>query len=176
MKKSDTQLGLPQVVYTDTKVNIEALAGMVEGAHAYATDTDEPGWYDGAAWVWGAGGVTTVVRETTFSFAGNLVLTGAMSLLRFYNKLGITQTISEVFLSIDTPSAGADIIVDIHKNGVTIFTNQAHRPIIAAGANTGTTVLIDVDNWDDGDYLTAIIDQIGVGTVGANLTAHVIHS
>jgi len=59
MKKGDTQLRLPQTVYTDTKTNIEALAGVVAGAHAYATDTDEPGWYDGAAWQWGAAGAYT---------------------------------------------------------------------------------------------------------------------
>ena len=56
MRKGDEQIGLPAAVYNDTKANIEALSGVVEGATAYATDTDEPGWYDGAAWVWGSGG------------------------------------------------------------------------------------------------------------------------
>ena len=56
MRKGDAQIGLPAPVYTDTAANIEALSGVVEGATAYATDTDEPGWYDGAAWTWGAGG------------------------------------------------------------------------------------------------------------------------
>jgi len=56
MRKGDEQIGLPAPVYTDTAANIEALSGVVEGATAYATDTDEPGWYDGAAWTWGAGG------------------------------------------------------------------------------------------------------------------------
>ena len=56
MRKGDAQIGLPAPVYTDTAANIEALSGVVEGATAYATDTDEPGWYDGAAWVWGSGG------------------------------------------------------------------------------------------------------------------------
>lgn len=48
-------VGRPVIQYTDTKANIEALSGVPEGAHAYATDTDEPGWYDGLAWVWGGG-------------------------------------------------------------------------------------------------------------------------
>ena len=56
MRKGDEQIGLPAAVYNDTKANIEALSGVVEGATAYATDTDEPGWYDGATWTWGAGG------------------------------------------------------------------------------------------------------------------------
>jgi hypothetical protein len=119
-------------------------------------------------------GSLTMVRQTIFTYAANIVLGGG--LLRIYNKLGVAETISQVFLSIGTAPVGADVIVDIHKNGVTIFTNQAHRPTILAGANTGTTVLIDVPAWADGDYLTAIVDQIGVATVGANLTVHVLHS
>lgn len=56
MKKGDTQLAAPEIEYTDTKANIEALSGVVIGARAYATDTKDPGWYDGSVWVWGAGG------------------------------------------------------------------------------------------------------------------------
>jgi hypothetical protein len=56
MKKNDTQLGTPAVQYTDTKANIEALTGIAEGAIAYATDSNELGSYDGAAWTWGGGG------------------------------------------------------------------------------------------------------------------------
>jgi len=50
---NDQQLGAPGVLYKDTKANIEALT-VVEGAFAYATDTNQIGSYDGAAWTWGA--------------------------------------------------------------------------------------------------------------------------
>lgn len=56
MKQGDTQLGKPAVTYTGAKAAIEALTGIAEGAIAYASDTDEPGWFDGSVWVWGAGG------------------------------------------------------------------------------------------------------------------------
>lgn len=56
MKHNDQQLGAPQILYRDTQANIEALAGVAEGAIAYATDTDMLGTYDGAAWTWGGGG------------------------------------------------------------------------------------------------------------------------
>jgi len=56
MKQGDVQKGMPAVLYTNTKANIEALAGVAEGANAYATDTDEFGSYDGATWTWGQGG------------------------------------------------------------------------------------------------------------------------
>lgn len=52
MKVGDTQLGAPSVLYTNTKANIEALSGVVEGAVAYATDTDRFGAYTGSAWRW----------------------------------------------------------------------------------------------------------------------------
>ena len=35
-----------------------------------------------------------------------------------------------------TPPAGAALVVDVNKNGTTIYTNQANRPSIAAGANS----------------------------------------
>jgi hypothetical protein len=51
---NDTQKGTPFVNYTGTKAAIEALSGIAEGATAYATDTDQPGNYTGAAWKWTA--------------------------------------------------------------------------------------------------------------------------
>ncbi len=54
MLVNDRQYGRPQVAYADTKANVEALTGQIEGAVAYATDTDQFGTYDGAAWQWGS--------------------------------------------------------------------------------------------------------------------------
>jgi hypothetical protein len=54
MIEGDVQKGKPSTLYTNTKAAIEALIGVVEGAIAYATDTDLQGTYTGAAWVWGA--------------------------------------------------------------------------------------------------------------------------
>jgi hypothetical protein len=113
------------------------------------------------------------VRQTIFTYAGNVVLAGG--LLRIYNQTGVTQVITEVFISVNTAPTGANLIVDVHKDGVTIFTNQAHRPEIVAAGFTDSTTDIDVPNWADGEYLTAIVDQIGSTITGANLTVHVIH-
>ena len=52
MRENDVQLGKPIVIYKDTQANIEALTSVVQGSYAYATDTDEPGWYNGATWDW----------------------------------------------------------------------------------------------------------------------------
>lgn len=42
----------PQISYTGTKYSIEALTGVAIGSTAYATDTLEPGWYNGTEWTW----------------------------------------------------------------------------------------------------------------------------
>ena len=70
MRESDQQLGKPLRLYQDTKANIVGLglgAGD-EGCTAYATDTDELGTFDGAAWAWGSvvGGVLPLI----FSWMG----------------------------------------------------------------------------------------------------------
>lgn len=53
----------PIVNYKSTKSIIEALTGIEEGAMAYATDTNELGTYDGASWVWGNLGSTSIVTN-----------------------------------------------------------------------------------------------------------------
>lgn len=58
MRKGDSQLAFPQGLFTDSKTNIEALTGVAQGAFAYASDTDEIGTYDGAAWKWGLDAVS----------------------------------------------------------------------------------------------------------------------
>jgi len=113
-------------------------------------------------------------RVSILTFPGTLVVSS--NPLRIYNKTGATQTIREVFLAVGTAPTGAAVIVDIHKNGTTIFTDQGNRPQVAAGDNTGTTTTIDVASWADGEYLTAHIDQVGSTVAGADLVVHIIHS
>lgn len=130
---------------------------------------------NGAAWqdVEGTGG--GVVRESVFTVEG--ALTVAAGVIRIYNKLGFAVTISQVFISVNTAPTGASgILVDVNKNGTTIFTNQANRPTITGTNFTGTTTTIDVASLSDGDYLTADVDQVGSTIAGSNLTVHVIYS
>lgn len=57
MRVGDRQFGRPQILYKDTKSNIEALStGVEEGSIAYATDTNQIGSYNGAFWDWGGSG------------------------------------------------------------------------------------------------------------------------
>lgn len=69
-----------------------------------------------------------------------------------------------------TPITGAAVVVDINKNGTTIFTTQANRPIIADSANSGSVATPAVTSMAIGDYLTADIDFIGSTVPGADLS------
>ncbi|MCZ7543221.1 MAG: hypothetical protein M5R40_06630 [Anaerolineae bacterium] len=108
-----------------------------------------------------------------WSFEGELA-EGA-SPLRLYNRSGVARTIAEVFLAVHTAPAGAAVIVDVHKDGTTIFTNQSNRPQIAAGNDTGASAAIDDPAWPAGAYLTAEIDQVGASTPGSDLVVHVTY-
>lgn len=117
-----------------------------------------------------AGGI--LAHQFVFAYQDDAVVSSGR--MRIYNVFGATGTIKKVFLAAHTAPTGAALIVDININGVTIFTNQAHRPQIAAGSNIGFSISIDVPGFTDGDYLTMDIDQIGSSSPGAFLTAHVV--
>ena len=91
---------------------------------------------------------------------------------RVYNAVG-ALTIEQVYLSVGTAPVGAAIIVDVNKNGTSIF---GTRPQIAAGSNSGASAAISTSVWGTLDYLTADIDQVGSSTPGSNLVVHVIVS
>lgn len=97
--------------------------------------------------------------------------------IRIVNITGRTLTISAVAISCGTSPTGASIIVDINKNGTTIFTTQANRPAIAAsGHASGKVTNMDVTSLADGDYITIDVDQIGSTIAGSDLSVQVIAS
>jgi hypothetical protein len=119
----------------------------------------------------------SVVSQALFTAGGATgVLATGVDPYKVYNVTGQTKTIIKVFLAVDTAPAGAAIIVDVLKGGVTIFTNQAHRPTIADGATTGQTTTIDISSWADSEYLTISISQVGESVPGSYLTVHVVYS
>ena len=80
------------------------------------------------------------------------------------------MTIKKCWLIVRTAPTGASIIIDINKNGSTIWTTQANRASIAASATSGSTTTFDVTALTAGDYLDLDIDQVGSSTAGADLT------
>jgi hypothetical protein len=83
-------------------------------------------------------------------------------------------TITKVKLVVKTAPTGAAIIVDVNKNGTTIFTTQGNRPQIAIGETTGDSGTPDVTSLAEGDKITVDIDQIGSTIAGADLTIEVV--
>lgn len=106
-----------------------------------------------------------------FSYAGTIKVVAGTH--RLYNDTGRTLTIRTVRASLGTAPTGADVIIDVNKNGTTIFTTQSARPTVAATTNTGVGVPAVVA-WPAGQYLTIDIDQIGSTVAGADLTVAVV--
>ena len=115
----------------------------------------------------------TAVDQALWSFEG--ALNTVSSPLRILNESGAARTIAKVALSVATAPTGAAVIVDVNLNGTTIYATQANRPQVADGAYAGESTAIDVATWEDGQYLTVDVDQVGSGAAGADLVVHVVY-
>jgi lipopolysaccharide export system protein LptA len=83
---------------------------------------------------------------------------------------GGTFTIQTVAVMVNTAPTGASLIVDVNKNGTTIYGTQSNRPTIAASGTSATVGAHSVTSVTDGDYLTVDVDQIGSTVPGSDLT------
>lgn len=82
-------------------------------------------------------------------------------------------TIGNIRASVGTAPLGSDLIVDVNKNGTTIFTTQTSRPKIFAGQTLASTSTPNITQLTTGDYLTVDIDQIGSLNPGADLSVQI---
>ncbi len=76
--------------------------------------------------------------------------------------------ISKVKIYGATAPTGASLIVDVNKNGVTIFTTQSNRPEIAIDEHSADSEIPDITSITEGDYLSWDIDQIGSTIAGGD--------
>ncbi len=83
-------------------------------------------------------------------------------------------TITQVRARVGTAPAGASLIVDVNKNGTTIFSTQSNRPTIAAATTTDLADAINVTSLSSGDFLTTDVDQVGSTTAGSNLVVQIM--
>lgn len=80
-------------------------------------------------------------------------------------------TITKAFAAVKTAPTGASILIDILKNGTSIWNaTPANRLAIAAAATSGTQTSFDTTTLAEGDILTFDIDQVGSTVSGADLT------
>lgn len=116
---------------------------------------------------------TLVSSLPTFTKASTLV-TGAGTLRL---PIDANYTITGVRLTVGTAPTGSSLIINIFKNGSTIFTTSSNRPTITAGSNSaGPGSAPDIVNLSPGDYLTVNIDQVGATVPGADLVVSVVVS
>lgn len=81
------------------------------------------------------------------------------------------MTIQKVYLKAKVAPVGSDFILDLNKNGVSIWnTNQANRVRITSGNTYGVQTLFDTTSLSEGDFLTVDIDQIGSVVAGQTYT------
>ena len=85
-------------------------------------------------------------------------------------RMPFAGKISYVTAALITAPAGASAIIDLNKNGTTMYTTQGNRPTIAAGSTYVTATLPDVLTWAAGDILQLEVDQKGSSTAGSDLS------
>lgn len=124
--------------------------------------------WDGSKWVADSG------RSAVLFYAYGSVSTGSDP-MRIANHLGRNLTIVGVYLDIEVAPTGADLIVDIHNSGTTIFTTQSNRPRIFAASKSGYSTTVEVSDWGDEEYLQMSIDQVGSTIPGSDLTVTVVY-
>lgn len=121
------------------------------------------------------GSGVTIPIVSVWTLDGTL---GAVQIVpaKYYNEYSSLRMISKVFVSVGVAPTGQSIKVDIHLNGVTIFTDQAHRPEIAISAYSAYTTNIDIPSWTDGGYLEVFVDQCGTVEPGKYLVVQIAHN
>lgn len=124
---------------------------------------------DGSAGAAGDDGVT----EYNYTFSKSGALTVATGNMR--GPVPYAGTIIAVLVMVNTAPTGATLIVDVHKNGTTIFTTQGNRPTVAISAfSSGVVTNMNVTALAVGDYLTVDVDQIGSTIAGSDLSVVVV--
>jgi len=90
-------------------------------------------------------------------------------------RVPTAMTLTDVRASVTTAPVGSTIIIDVNKNGSTIFSTKLS---IDAGEKTSETAsvpaVISVSSFSDDDEITVDIDQIGSTTAGTGLKIWVI--
>lgn len=120
----------------------------------------------------GGGGGASGEQIATFAKFGTLSVGPGTG--RFLMPL--PGSVIGVEAAINTTPTGADIVIDVNKNGSTIFTTQANRQVIRNSQNQSPPPNgPDIPAFNAGDWFTVDIDQVGSSTPGADMVVQVIY-
>lgn len=115
---------------------------------------------------------TSHTHTEVFHFCKSGTLTTGTGTFRMY--LPYACTLVKCGASVGTAPTGADLIVDVHKDGTTIYTTQSGRPDVAASGNWSGWHNAEVTAFSADSYLTVDIDQVGSTVAGADLTVTIV--
>jgi hypothetical protein len=77
--------------------------------------------------------------------------------------------ISKVYASLDIAPQNGQVVVDVNRNGSTIFTTQGNRPSIGTGQRSSVDRFPNVASLVSGDELTVDRDEVGSGANGLHV-------
>lgn len=128
------------------------------------SDVDGALYYNGNAIGGSGGGADSVMLNQPGAVT---VLSGSA---RWYAPGNIT--VDDVMVACGVAPTGQDLIIDVKKNGVSIFNST--KPTVTAGQNAGSTVAPYVaTTMTDTDYLTVDVTQVGSENPGADMTVRI---
>jgi len=110
--------------------------------------------------------LTHAIEAYTFSVAGGVTVATGKS--RIY--LEGSYVIETVRAAVNTAPTGAALVVDVLKNGTTIYTGGTGRPSIAAAGFSANGNSPAVSTLAANDYLTVDVTQVGSTIAGSDLT------
>lgn len=90
-------------------------------------------------------------------------------------RMPFAGSIISVTASVLSAPVGASVILDVNKNGTTIFGTQANRPTVAAAAVSATAGAHSVKTFAAGDVITVDVDQVGSDTAGTGFTVAIAY-
>lgn len=126
-----------------------------------------------------------VDNDIMYPFTYSGVLSVVPTDYRLYNDSGSNRLIKFVRASVGTAAIGDYIMVDLLKDGQTIFYNPStdslgahltspnHRPYIPAAQFTGIGTPLN-PIWETGTYLTVSITHVGSTLPGSDMTLSVV--
>lgn len=80
-----------------------------------------------------------------------------------------TFSIDSISARVSDSPVGSDVILDVFKNGSTLWPTPADRPTIAPGAHNAVIGAFGLVMLEEGDYLEVTIEQVGSAVAGSNL-------
>lgn len=121
-------------------------------------------FWDGTKWIdLGAWAEATIGYSFAIPIDEPETVAGDVGVFHF--APGVAGTIEEVYLLAKVaPGGGKTLTVDVHKGGVTIFTNQGNRPSLVDAATTDTSPAPDVNTFAKNDLFTIDVDVSTGGT------------